>query len=97
MGDADAMFEQYVMAGGALSHDEYVKALRLFFHHTFNSHVFGLDAADYGGAPFDQDGFALYARPASCNAEDALKLEASIDDREVARIFRSVDSVHCYS
>ena len=95
MGDADAMFTQYVIAGGALSHDEYVKALRLFFHHTLNSHVFGATAADYDGARFDKGGFALHA--GSYDAENTLKVEASIDDREVARIFCSVDSVHCYS
>ena len=95
MNDADAMFEQYTMAGGASSRDEYAKALRLFFHHTLNSHVFGLTKADYDGAPFDKSGFALHAGP--YGAENALKLEANIDDTEVTRIFCSVDSVHCYS
>mmetsp|Transcript_5175 Transcript_5175/g.11552 ORF Transcript_5175/g.11552 Transcript_5175/m.11552 type:complete len:151 (-) Transcript_5175:127-579(-) len=98
-GDEDAYFSQYTMAGGALPRAEYAIALRLFFHHTLNSHVAGVNKDDFGGASFDPSGFALYAPGLRTReaAEEALKLSANIDDVEVARIFYSVDSVHCYS
>ena len=90
----DAMFKVYKQLGGASAFDTYQTNLQLFFHHTLNSHVFGLTTTD-NSSTLDERGDALH--PSRQAAEEAFMRSANKNEAEFDRIFRSVDAVHAYT
>ena len=93
--DADKMYTEYKKNKGRSTFDTYQKDLKASFHHTLNSHVFGLTSKAADGAKTDEDGYALHSGRAE--AEAAHMKEANIDHKEFSRIFYSVDAVHAYT